>query len=81
MQPLGVAYMKQGGQCTKTVQPWPEGMDGWQQHLHDAGNNPVAAERAQGELVRRTRPSLRAYFRADPKRLPPRPIVAFRPYS
>jgi len=24
--PLGAAYIKQGGQCTKTVQPWPEGV-------------------------------------------------------
>jgi len=46
--PLGVAYVKQGGAWTKTVKPWPEGMDEWQQHFHDADNNAVAHDRLVG---------------------------------
>jgi len=46
--PLGVAYVKQGGRWTKTVKPWPEGMDEWQQHFHDADNNAVAHDRLVG---------------------------------
>ncbi len=46
--PLGVAYVKQGDGWTKTVKPWPEGMDEWQQHFHDADNNAVAHDRLVG---------------------------------
>jgi len=48
LAPLGVAYVKQGGKWTRTVKPWPEGMDEWQQHFHDADNNAVAADRLVG---------------------------------
>lgn len=46
--PLGVAYVKRGGTWTKTVKPWPEAMDEWQQHFHDADNNAVAHDRLVG---------------------------------
>ncbi len=46
--PLGVAYVKQEGGWTKTVKPWPDAMDEWQQHFHDADNNAVARDRLVG---------------------------------
>jgi len=48
LAPLGVAYVKQGGQWAKTVKPWPEEIDEWQQHFHDADNNAVAHDRVVG---------------------------------
>jgi len=48
LSPLGVAYVKQGGQWTKTVKPWPKEMDEWQQHFHDADNNAVSHDRLVG---------------------------------
>jgi len=48
LRPLGVAYMKQGGGWTKTVKPWPEEIDEWQQYLHDADNNAVARDTVVG---------------------------------
>lgn len=48
LAPLRVAYVKQDGRWTKTVKPWPEGMDEWQQHFHDADNNAVAHDRLVG---------------------------------
>jgi len=48
VRPLGVAYVKQDGRWTKTVKPWPKGMDEWQQHFHDADNNAVAHDRLVG---------------------------------
>jgi outer membrane protein assembly factor BamB len=48
LAPLGVAYVKQGDTWTKTVKPWPQGMDEWQQHFHDADNNAVAHDRLVG---------------------------------
>ena len=42
LAPLGVAYVKQGGQWTKTVKPWPEEIDEWTHYLHDPSNNAVA---------------------------------------
>jgi len=46
--PLGVVYVKQGEEWTRTVKPWPDGMDEWQQHFHDADNNAVAHDRLVG---------------------------------
>ena len=48
LAPLGVAYVKQDGQWTKIVKPWPKEMDEWQQHFHDADNNAVAHDRLVG---------------------------------
>ena len=48
LAPLGVAYVRQGGEWTKTVKPWPEEIDEWQQHFHDADNNAVAHDSVVG---------------------------------
>jgi len=48
LAPLGVACLKQDGQWTKTVKPWPEKIDEWTHHLHDAGGNAVARDRVAG---------------------------------
>jgi outer membrane protein assembly factor BamB len=48
LAPLGVAYVKQGGRWTKRVKPWPEEIDEWQQHFHDADNNAVAHDSVVG---------------------------------
>jgi len=58
LAPLGVAYVKQGdgpgrrslgeGGWTKTVKRWPERIDEWQQHFHDADNNAVAHDSVVG---------------------------------
>ena len=48
LAPRGVAYVKQGGQWTKTVKPWPKEIDEWQQHFHDADNNAVAQDSVVG---------------------------------
>ena len=40
--PNGVAYVKEGGQWTKTVKPWPSDIDEWTHHLHGPDGNPVA---------------------------------------
>ncbi len=44
LAPLGVALV--GGK--KTVKPWPEDIDQWQQYLHDADNNAVAHDTVVG---------------------------------
>jgi outer membrane protein assembly factor BamB len=48
LAPLGIAYVKQGNQWTKTVKPWPKDIDEWQQHFHDADNNAVANDSVVG---------------------------------
>jgi len=48
LAPLGVAYVKQGDEWTKTVKPWPENIDEWQQHFHGADNNAVAKDTVVG---------------------------------
>lgn len=48
LAPRGVAYMKRDGRWTKVVKPWPEGMDEWRQHFHDADNNAVSRDRLVG---------------------------------
>ncbi|HUU92725.1 MAG TPA: class I SAM-dependent methyltransferase, partial [Phycisphaerae bacterium] len=42
--PNGVAYV--GGK--KTVKPWPDEIDEWTHHLHDAGGNALANDRVVG---------------------------------
>ncbi len=46
--PLGVAYVKQNGQWTKTVKPRPAEIDEWTHYLHDASNNAVAHDTVVG---------------------------------
>jgi hypothetical protein len=48
LAPLGVAYAKAEGAWTKTVKPWPEGIDEWTHYLHDASGNAVAHDRVVG---------------------------------
>ncbi|MHC5053399.1 MAG: outer membrane protein assembly factor BamB family protein [Planctomycetota bacterium] len=49
LAPRGVAYVKGAGAAwTKTVKPWPDGIDEWTHHLHDAGGNAVARDRVVG---------------------------------
>ena len=42
LAPNGVAYVKTGGQWTKTVKPRPKNIDEWTHYLHDPSNNAVA---------------------------------------
>ena len=42
LAPGGVAFVRQNGKLKKTVKPWPDDIDEWTHHLHDAGGNPVA---------------------------------------
>jgi outer membrane protein assembly factor BamB len=42
LAPLGVAYVKTGGQWAKTVKPRPKDIDEWTQYMHDSTNNAVA---------------------------------------
>jgi arylsulfatase A-like enzyme/outer membrane protein assembly factor BamB len=44
--PNGVAYLKSGGQWTKTVKPWPQAIDEWTHYLHGPDNNAVARDTA-----------------------------------
>ena len=46
--PGGVAYLRKGGQWTKTVKPRPEDTDEWTHFLHDASGNAVAADTRVG---------------------------------
>ena len=48
LAPLGIAYFKNGETWRITRKPWPEDIDEWQQHFHDADNNPVANDRVVG---------------------------------
>lgn len=45
LAPRGIAYVKSDGKWTKTVKPWPEGLDEWTHYLHDATGNAVAHDR------------------------------------
>ncbi len=42
LAPEGVAYVKSGGEWTKTVKPRPDNIDEWTHFLHGADNNAVA---------------------------------------
>ena len=46
--PEGVAYIKADGGWGKVVKPRPDDIDDWSHFLHDAGNNPVAADTVVG---------------------------------
>ncbi len=43
--PNGVAYLKQKGEWTKVVKPWPKDIDDWTHYFHDSTGNPVAHDR------------------------------------
>jgi hypothetical protein len=44
----GVAYLKQGGQWTKTVKPTPKDVDTWTHFNYDASGNPVSKDLVVG---------------------------------
>jgi outer membrane protein assembly factor BamB len=46
--PQGVAYVKRGGQWTKTVKPRPPEMDEWTHYLHGPNNNAVSQDSLVG---------------------------------
>jgi outer membrane protein assembly factor BamB len=48
LAPRGVAFVKRGGEWTKTVKPWPQEIDEWTHALHDASNNAVAEDTRVG---------------------------------
>jgi outer membrane protein assembly factor BamB len=48
LAPGGVAYVKAGGQWSKTVKPRPKEIDEWTHYLHDPGNNAVAHDSVVG---------------------------------
>ncbi|MGB2820872.1 MAG: PQQ-binding-like beta-propeller repeat protein, partial [Phycisphaerae bacterium] len=48
LAPAGVAYVRAGGEWTKTVKPRPGGIDDWTHYLHDAGGNAVAHDTVAG---------------------------------
>ena len=48
LAPKGVAYLKQDGQWTKKVKPWPDDIDQWTHFLHGADNNAVAHDSRVG---------------------------------
>ncbi|MHC4626250.1 MAG: outer membrane protein assembly factor BamB family protein [Planctomycetota bacterium] len=48
LAPNGVAYVKSGSRWNKTVKPWPDEIDEWTHHLHDAGGNAVANDHVAG---------------------------------
>jgi outer membrane protein assembly factor BamB len=44
LAPNGVVYIKSGNKWGKTIKPWPDAIDEWTHHLHDAGGNAVASD-------------------------------------
>ena len=48
LAPGGVALIQQDGKWKKSVKTWPDDIDEWTHHLHDAGGNPVANDRQVG---------------------------------
>jgi SAM-dependent methyltransferase len=48
LAPNGVAYIKSGRRWEKTIKPWPDSIDEWTHHLHDAGGNAVANDSVAG---------------------------------
>ncbi len=49
LAPLGVVCIRgSDGAWTKRVKPWPKDIDEWTHNLHDAGGNPVAADKVVG---------------------------------
>ncbi|MCU0914213.1 MAG: PQQ-binding-like beta-propeller repeat protein [Planctomycetes bacterium] len=48
LAPNGVAYLRQGGEWTKAIKPWPDQIDQWTHYRHDATGNPVAHDQVVG---------------------------------
>ena len=48
LAPRGVLCVRQGGQWTTTVKPWPEEMDEWPHWMHGPDGNPVSRDRFVG---------------------------------
>ncbi len=48
LAPNGVLYIKSGSKWDKTVKQWPDSIDEWTHHLHDAGGNAVANDLVAG---------------------------------
>jgi outer membrane protein assembly factor BamB len=48
LAPDGVAYIKQDGEWTKTIKPWPKDIDEWTHFLHGPDNNAVAHDKRVG---------------------------------
>ena len=48
LAPNGVAYVKSPNKWDKVVKPWPDAIDEWTHHLHDAGGNAVANDLVVG---------------------------------
>jgi len=46
--PLGVLYIKEKGQWSKMVKPWPDDIDEWTHFLHGPRNNAVARDKRVG---------------------------------
>ena len=69
--PLGVAYLREDGEWTKKVKPWPQDMDEWTHYLHAPDRNPVALDRAAGPPRRlqwqngRSVPAFRCFYHRD----------------
>ncbi len=48
LAPNGVAYVMTMNGWQKFVKPWPDSIDEWTHHLHDAGGNAVASDKVVG---------------------------------
>ena len=48
LAPGGVAYVRKGSGWSRTVKPWPEGIDEWTHYLHGPDNNAVARDSVVG---------------------------------
>ncbi|MFW6164020.1 MAG: PQQ-binding-like beta-propeller repeat protein, partial [Planctomycetota bacterium] len=48
LAPLGVAIIGSGDDAKRIGKPWPDDIDEWTHHLHDAGGNAVASDREVG---------------------------------
>ena len=48
LAPGGMAYVKQGGEWTKTIKPRPADIDEWTHYRHDASGNAVAHDQVVG---------------------------------
>ncbi|MHC4368350.1 MAG: outer membrane protein assembly factor BamB family protein [Planctomycetota bacterium] len=48
LAPNGVAYVMTMNGWQKFTKPWPDSIDEWTHHLHDAGGNAVASDKVAG---------------------------------
>jgi outer membrane protein assembly factor BamB len=48
LAPGGVLLVKEDGTWRRTQQPWPDSLDQWTHHLHDASGNAVARDKVAG---------------------------------